>query len=374
MWRVKQARGQFQRLNPSLETTMAATSETAMASVTRVLGAATPNGLRGNFELLDEVMASVQVAGTGGGRTSAGTYCGLSSLPKTAESDAEPKGAWIAISPGYIALIERVAAIAVAFPRILREVFLVERNLGEYEALEMLGNIRSSAFHYWGMLWHEAEPEFDNPEVWEPFIGTGGCVAIARAAVVFTLLHELAHLTQGDSSSRIDRPLRDERAAQAQHVPAELWPALPAHRNELIADCAAVDIYANPTTLAEPLDTAMVGSMVATIVTALDGWNEDQAAPSETHPSPFLRLECLLVYWCAALGRAEEAGWSSLERPSPASLERFAQTWGMGGWAAGRYRDGRDRLGLFDDINNSWGFTLKASGHTGVFLNSHTPP
>lgn len=45
------------------------------------------------------------------------------------------------------------------------------------------------------MLWHEAEPEFDTPEVWESLIGTWECVAIARAAVAFILLRELAHLT-----------------------------------------------------------------------------------------------------------------------------------------------------------------------------------
>jgi hypothetical protein len=343
-----------------------------MATLTRVLGPASPDGAHGNFEFLDTLMASVAMAGTGGGRTSEGTYFGLSSLPATAESDAHLKGAWVAISPDYVSLMERVAAISIAFPHVLKQVFAVEQELGEYDALEMLGNIRSSAFHYWEALWHEADPEFDTPEVWDQFLATQECLAITRGAIAFTLCHEMAHLTQGDSSSRPDRRLLAERLTHASDIPPSLWPEEAAHRAELIADWAAVDHLSRVATFPEPLGVRMVGSMVATIAMAIDGWNQDQAALSITHPSPFLRLECLLAYWSKALSHGREIGWGQMRRPTPLDLELFAQVWGMGGWAAGRYRDGRDGLGLFNDINEAWGFALRASGHEGLFVNSHS--
>jgi len=139
------------------------------------------------------------------------------------------------------------------------------------------------------------------------------------------------HLTQGDSSSRVDRPLRDARLARAQRIPPEFWPELTAHGDELVADCAAVGILADSVDLAVPLPTAMVGSMVAVIVAGRNGWKRGPGSSFRDQPNNHSSARVSVVVLVRGAQR-RQTGVDRRRSSATGTLERFHKPgYGMGG-------------------------------------------
>lgn len=123
MWFLRSSRGQFERAHPS-------GAGADLDELARLLGAPSSEGQRGNSQVLDELMGSVLLSNSRG-RRSDGVFCGITSAPITAETQAMRKGAWIALGSRFVALTEATAALSLAFPRILDQAEIIRDQCGK---------------------------------------------------------------------------------------------------------------------------------------------------------------------------------------------------------------------------------------------------
>ena len=164
-----------------------------------------------------------------------------------------------------------LAAVSVAFPHVLGQAEMLVQTHGEAKALWFLGNVRASAFAYLGAPLGQHGLGDSDDDLWDQFRGTPESVALVRSALLWTICHELAHLTQGDQTSRVDDDLRRARAKPAKRLPADLWPSNRSHQDELVADRTALDVATTADHRAAALECLMPASVIATTALAIDG-------------------------------------------------------------------------------------------------------
>lgn len=244
----------------------------------------------------------------------------------------------------------------------------------EADSLRFLGNTRASVFAYVGGTLGISNLGDTDSDLWDQFRRTPECAALVRSALLWTICHELAHLTQGDQTSRVDQQLREARMSLARKLPPELWPSNLSHRDELTADRTALEASTGATHEAAALEWLMPGSVIATTAIAIDGWFMDQSAISDTHPAPFFRVECLPLYWCDYLDAASAASWPDDNSPQEQAFARFAEAWTLARWIAGLYREGRSGLQAVADLQETWGYVVAAADRQGVILPSLAIP
>jgi hypothetical protein len=360
MWDVRKSRGQYLAAHGRLERLQS-------ERLSDVIGDFVPDGARSNFAVVAELISSVN-ASNGRGRRSEGVYCGVTNSSLTAESHATAKGAWIAIGASYVALLESVAAVSLALPRLLDVAVRLQEDSGDEEALRFLGNGRGSVFAFVGQSQGRRDLGETDEDLWARFRADPACAELVASALLWTICHELSHLTQGDKSARVDHQLRNSRRAAASRIHSRAWPISSDHQDELIADRTAIDLASRATNEAARLERLVPASIIAATALGVDGWFLDESAVSNTHPSPFLRAECLSIYWLDYLETARSSAWPDGNYPRDALFRRFAETSVLPSWFAGRFRTGRDGMAIQREVEDVWKYAVAAVGRVGLLI------
>lgn len=102
---------------------------------------------------------------------------------------------------------------------------------------------------------------------------------------------------------------------------------------------------------------------ITTTALAIDGWHVDRSAPSASYPSPSMRVECVLIYWCQLLEQARGEGWwESMAMPNDDVLWELACSIGFGQWIVGVYGPDREGLSVIEQFEDAHGYLAAAAG------------
>lgn len=328
MWRLAKSRAAFERPRPP---------GGSFLGEEPAVGALLDPRQHGSHTLLDVVMRSFP-EGLGTPKSSFEIYCGLTVDGPLAESQSVAGGAWIAVDLRFVRLAAATTAVARVFPCFLSDI----EAAGEH-GQNMLDNARGSVFRYIGSECYPGALQYsDDSDIWDRGRLTLEYRGTADGSIAFVIGHELAHLLQGDGSSRPNTSLRNARAEACRQLVGPSWPTIISHQDELIADYVAINSLSNINLASASLADRMEGTFIAHCALAIDGWFMDGSSTSETHPSPFLRSWCLVGFWIDVLKRQRDAGLQEGGQPTSVELMRVAKSFVMVDWIAGRFREGRE--------------------------------
>lgn len=326
MWTLQQSRNKF-------EARFRGNIGAQYASTLRLLDAAGAATTEGRVPTLLAWTRSMNASNARRTRSSADVYCGLVKTGDlgTSERLRDGKGAWIAIAERFVRLAESLADVFPAFESAwpsLRH---------SQHAVHALDAARLELFRHVG---RDDEGDHQNSpsqsHLWQRHQELNFVKPATQAAVRWVIAHELAHQVPDSedvaaASDACRLLLRDHR----------LWPSSQDHRDEIIRDYLATTYVLNSGAGVHDLMTAIAGSYIGTLALGFDGWFADGSAPSDTHPSPFLRLDALWFFWLKHLESLRDEQWARHRLPDPHGLDDMADFYAYAKWCAGAYRSER---------------------------------
>lgn len=172
---------------------------------------------------------------------------------------------------------------------------------------------------------------------------------ITSAAIRWAIAHEMAHV-HGSASDRTDAYSRVERSHP--NIMREQWKpkqedlsdfagSIESYKNEIACDLLANQFVLDSSFATDDIITQALGSLVALEALVWDGYDQDNAKISDTHPSPALRFEIVATDWKRIF--ADPATWEKCQAPGCFAISDFPYMLVFGLWAHGVY--GRHREG-----------------------------
>lgn len=348
MWNSKKSRAGFFRSHPR---------PAEFHSVhTHILGDPLPNGVNGNFALLDRIIGSLRVENIPPGKSPSQLFCGLMPAGNSyAESAIVKGGAWIGIGPQCVELADKFSTSVGVFPEYLR--FVMSQS--PQRAQRALEGARGSFFRFVGADFpgeHQTYP--DDRDVWMARRDHDLELCDSEAAVRWAIGHELGHLLyEGPKSA--DKAARAHRADSVREMLGPMWPTRQLHQDEILADHASVQILGSAASDSADLEAVIRGSILATLAVGFEGWFLDRSSISSTHPSPFLRALALRGFWLDYLNSRSTVSDARVRELTASRLLGIAELLIAVEWVAGEYGESRaGSNGLLDDLDTTHGLLM----------------
>lgn len=284
-------------------------------------------------------------------QTSRGVYVGVEDSFEMPSADMPPQGVpYITVTSGFVDLCWRLSEIYPVFASIAKSRLSAEQANGMREILFDHLDLHSTR----------------NPLTSEFIDGHRDQVFSERstaAAVRWAIGHEMAHAV-GTRQERADAFKRAQelfpRMESVEWLPKkrsseieDFNTSVARYKDEIACDLLASRYVLESAFSADDLVTQVCGSLLALEALIFDGFKIDGSLVSQTHPSPSLRFQIVLMDWMETL--CDESTWQGRDSPGLFGLQDVAYWTAFERWAAGHYGPHRAGARWQEDIDLAMG-------------------